>query len=131
MTFAELDRQAGLPPPDPAREEEFPLPAWHRSVYDKPLEDFTPFDIARACRQKIHLKHTVPIAIQLLDTDITTGDMYPGEMLAAVRLVPASFWPDNPLLKGKLLEIVRREANAIALADISDIAKELLIRLGG
>jgi hypothetical protein len=129
MTFAELDRQAGDPPLEPAKEEEYPLPAWYRSIYHKPLAEFSSSDISRACRQKIHLQQIVPMAIQLLDQDVAAGDIYPGEMLAALGLVPASFWPDNQQLKNELLEIVRREANAITLADMSDIAKELLIRL--
>ncbi|MBP9901803.1 MAG: hypothetical protein V9H26_05780 [Verrucomicrobiota bacterium] len=39
LTFAILDRQKGFAQLTPAKEEEYPLPAWYRAVCETPLDE--------------------------------------------------------------------------------------------
>ena len=55
-----------LPEPLP---QEWPLEQWFASVIDTVLIDFTHFDLARACRQRMFHEHVVPYALDVLRED--------------------------------------------------------------
>jgi hypothetical protein len=71
------------------------VPAWYRAVHNTPITELGIEDICRACRQKIHLEHTVPRALELLRTDPLAGDMYEGELLVSLKSVPPNYWATN------------------------------------
>jgi hypothetical protein len=91
-TFANLDREMGIRETPPPPEGEFPLPAWYRSVKTVPLDKLDLEDICKACRQKIHLDHVVPIAVRMLQSDRLAGEFYDGELLVSLGSVPVAYW---------------------------------------
>jgi hypothetical protein len=125
-TFAILDRQLGLAELPSSTGEEYPLPAWYRSVQNVPLDKLSIEDICKACRERIHLEHVVPIAIQKLTADPIAGEMYDGELLVSLSLaeIGDEFWKRNPA-QSKLVE------NAIyaALPDVDADSQNDIARL--
>jgi CDI immunity proteins len=92
VTFAALDKRKGVPALEPTDDQEFPLPAWYRSVYNIPIEQLGIEDLAKACRQNIHLEEVVPIIADRLKDDPYAGEMYEGELLVSLKSVPKDFW---------------------------------------
>jgi len=95
VTFAMLDKEKGWPELPPATEEEYPLPAWYRAVQNIALDELGIEDIAKACRQRIHFEHVVPLALRLLQADPLAGEMYDGELLVSLKSVPPDYWSKN------------------------------------
>lgn len=129
LTFAILDKRAGFPEPPKPEGEEFPLPAWYRSIYNTPLEQLSLEDICKACRQQIHLDHVIPIALDFLQTDALAGEMYDGELLVSLKSVPHSYWPKHPDEATELNSICEKVRNEPAvenylLQDIEEILKK-------
>ena len=105
VTFALLDGEhdaAGVK----SSGEDFPLPTWYRKVRDVPLDELGLEDVARACRQQIHLNHTVPLALKFLETDPLSGEMYDGELLVSLNSVPVDFWHKELKQAAKLKAII-------------------------
>jgi hypothetical protein len=112
VTFAILDREEGLPDLPPQTNEEYPLPAWYRSVYNVPLDELRLEDICKACRQRIHVEHTVPRALTLLKADPLAGEMYDGELLVSLKPIPPVYWStheDDRLTLKPLIEAVLKD----------------------
>jgi hypothetical protein len=131
LTFASLDRQMGLPSLPAPTAEEYPLPAWYRAVYNKPLDELAVEDICKACRQKIHLEHIVPRALSLLKTDPFAGEMFDGELLASLKPVPPEYWAKNPaerLALVSLAESVLRHESVTE--EVRGDVEELLRKVG-
>jgi hypothetical protein len=125
ITFAELDRLNGIPLLSAAKEEEFPLPAWYRSIYQIPLCELGVEDICKACRQNIHLEYVVPIALTQLQADVLDGELYDGELLVSLRFVPPTFWSQYVDQRVVLSNILRHSFDRLPDAIVSD-AKALL-----
>ena len=75
LTFAILDTKKGIPYSDYTTEEEYPLPAWYRSIRNIPLDDLGVEDISKACRQGVHLEQVVPLAFKLIKANPVEGEM--------------------------------------------------------
>lgn len=99
LTFSELDKRKGVPPLESAQGEEFPLPAWYRAVYTIPLGNLSSSDLARACRQKIHLETVIPVSISMLRENPLAGDFWEGELMVAVASIPSPAWDSFEELK--------------------------------
>jgi len=130
MTFSLLDREKGITELPPVTDEEYPLPAWYCSVRDVALEDLTLGDIAKACRQQIHLDYTVPIALIRLTTDPFGGEIYEGELLASMKSVPREYWAghldDGDVLMSCLRKVLKTEHTSEEVRqDAEDIMKKL------
>jgi len=129
VTFAILDQEKGVPAPPLASGEEYPLPAWYRTVRELPLDELGVEDICKACRQNIHLEHVVPLALQLLETEPLSGALYDGELLVSLKSIPPDYWSkheDERLLLKSLIESVR--GCGTITADVRQDAEELLIK---
>jgi hypothetical protein len=114
-SFASLDKEKGFPEPPPASGEDYPLPAWYRSIRDVPLDELGVEDISKALRQNIHLEHVVPLALKRLQLEPLAGEMYEGELLASFKSVPADYWPKHPTERQSLnlvISAVLQEAEA-------------------
>jgi hypothetical protein len=122
-TFASLDREKGIGDTPPPPEGEFPLPAWYRSVKTVPLDKLSVEDICKACRQKIHLEHVVPIALRLLQSDPLAGEFYEGELLVSLESVPVSYWRSQPDLARILKQIAEKVRSDNSTED--DLKKDL------
>jgi len=126
LSFAILDREKGVPELPPATGEEYPLPAWYRAIRETPLEELTVEDIAKACRQQIHVEHVVPIALRLLQSEPLAGEMYDGELLVSIKSVPTDFWSahktEAAALKSICDELSKREGlSADLLQDVAEL----------
>jgi hypothetical protein len=125
LTFAILDRELGLPELPPATGEEFPLPAWYRAVRDVRIEKLGVEDICRACRQRIHSGHVVPIALQILKVQPLAGEMYDGELLMSLAEVEQEYWRCNAAQAQLLRDIVMATRSQIDNDSQSDISRLL------
>jgi hypothetical protein len=110
LSFAKLDLVKGYRPLPPPTENEYPLPAWYREVYETPLDELTVFDVCRACQQRIHLEHIVPLAFRLLSIEPLAGERYDGELIASLIGFPREYWP----------------AHLADLAEVCRVCRELL-----
>ena len=130
ITFAILDKQKGFAKLPPATEEEFPLPAWYRSVSETPLDELTLEDVCKACRQQIHHEHLVPLALRILKTKPFAGEMYDGELLVALKSVPSDYWrthADEVMSLKAILEAVCCDENVED--DLRGDMRELLTKI--
>jgi hypothetical protein len=75
LSFRSLDESEGIYWTTPLPQE-WPLEKWLAAVYDLPLEAFTLEDLAKACRQHIHLSHIVPLCLDVLLRDPVAGELY-------------------------------------------------------
>jgi hypothetical protein len=107
LTFAELERRGGIPASSEPSDE-FPLPAWYRTVREVPLSRLSPTDIARACRQKLFVGHVVPIAVAMLQLNPLEGEAYEGELLVSLKVVPPTYWQQNPVERQAIRAVIAR-----------------------
>jgi hypothetical protein len=57
--------------------------------------------------QNIGLKYLIPIAIDLLTTDVLIEeDFYPGDLLESVLKIDKKFWTQNLNLKEQLVDLI-------------------------
>jgi len=130
MSFAILDRLQGIPEPPVPTEEEFPLPAWYRAVRGLPLGELGVANIARACRQKIHLEQVVPLALELLESEPLAGELYDGELMVSLKSVPLIYWSKHDVERRSLTSVVSALLTMESVeADIRQDAEELLGKL--
>ena len=88
------------------QEDKSSLELWYDNIRDIPLTKFNDADLCRACRQELYIDHTVPEAVSRLKKDpFTEGDNYEGELLAALRSIPSSYWERNCALADSVLGI--------------------------
>ena len=107
ITFEEIERRKGFSGPLPKTSgDEYPLPAWYRSVRSKPLYEFTIEDLCRSCRENIHLEHIVPLCLSKLAREPMAGELYDGELPVALRSVPTSYWASNSDQRTLLVKII-------------------------
>src|SRR5947209_19417686 len=93
ITFRQLElpRDADLV----AKSGNSPLEVWYRSVRDKSIHDFTHEDLSKALRQQLYPELVVPAAIHTLKSAPLAGELYDGEMLAAMKSIDKRYWPDH------------------------------------
>jgi len=129
LTFALLDKEKGIAGLPPATGEEYPLPAWYRSVREIPLEELGVEDICKACRQQIHPEYVVPIVLRLLQSEPLAGEMYDGELLVSLKSIPPNYWSKHPD-EAQVLKSVVEQALQIRTTtnDLRQDAEELLRR---
>src|SRR6266436_2786608 len=65
-----------------------------------PLREFTGENLRIMIGQQIGLPHLIPLALELLRKDsFTAGDLYGGDLLAAVLRADSHFWVASPALR--------------------------------
>ncbi|MFD8495450.1 contact-dependent growth inhibition system immunity protein [Amycolatopsis sp. NPDC059657] len=63
----------------------------------KPIETFTVEDLRILVAQGVGLAVVVPMALAELEQNpLAEGDMYPGDLLAAMARVPSAYWDQHP-----------------------------------
>lgn len=128
LTFAELDHESGIPDPSPATGDEFPIPAWYRSIRNTPVEELTIEDVCKALRQRIHLTAVVPEALAILKREPLAGEMYDGELLASLSVIDKEFWGENAPFAETLRAIIapiRAEMDSDLKSDIQKLLSKL------
>jgi hypothetical protein len=89
-----------------------------RELRRKPIGGLTVKDMRLLIRQNVGLAHLLPLAVEVLRSDpLAEGDMYEGDLLAAVLTRDAGVWIDYPELRREVRSIVSE------LADVSPALK--------
>ena len=91
-------------------------------LIDKNLNKFTPEDFRILIGQEMYLDIILPLSIRLLENDpLISGDYYRGDLLKAVLSINAKFWKDNPELKSRLDNILKKNKNELLkVSEIKD-----------
>lgn len=127
LTFALLDKRMGIAELPVTTGEEYPLPAWYRAVRDVPLNELGTEDICKACRQRIHIEHVVPLALRRLGADPLAGEMYDGELLISLRSIPAEHWSQHEAERLALMSALQQALQrAEKSSDVHQDAEEFL-----
>lgn len=83
-----------------------------------PIDELSPEDLRVLIGQGIGLEHLLPLALAVLEEDpLAEGDLYPGDLLAAVIGLHSEAWQANPTS----WEAARRvgvEAHAMLLSEV-------------
>jgi hypothetical protein len=128
VTLEKIEKGLRIPSPEPAREDEFPLPAWYRVVRNKPLSEFSIEDVCKSCRQNLYPEHIVPLALNLLEANVLAGELYDGELLVSLKSVPQNYWTENSDHRDFLLRIIKKTKDRSEESLQKDL-EELLIKL--
>lgn len=67
-----------------SEKELYPLQKWYNQLIDKTIQEITPGDVSRMLRQKLFPDLAMTRAIDFLREDPFAGELYEGEMLAAI-----------------------------------------------
>ncbi|MHA6194464.1 contact-dependent growth inhibition system immunity protein [Pseudomonas wadenswilerensis] len=105
MNFRELENIYGVA----YEPEKYPssLSDWYISVRDVPLESLGVGDVCRAVRQDVFISDLLGAVICLLEEDVLAGDLYDGELLAALSQLQDDFWRAHILELGKIVEMLK------------------------
>lgn len=71
-------------------QEDSSLTSWYKEIREVPIEELEIGDICRAIRQELFLPYVLPVAFRTAIDDVTAGELYDGELLAALAVLPAS-----------------------------------------
>lgn len=83
-----------------------------RELRRKPLGDLTVEDMRLLIRQDVGLAHLLPLAVEVLRGDpLAEGDMYEGDLLAAVLTRSPEIWSESPELGREVRLIVSELAD--------------------
>ncbi|MFJ1706269.1 contact-dependent growth inhibition system immunity protein [Kitasatospora sp. NPDC088346] len=94
------------------------LMATVRELRRRPIGDLTVEDMRLLIRQDVGLAHLLPRAVEVLRVDpLAEGDMYEGDLLAAVLTRSAEVWGECPGLRREVRVIVSE------LADVPPVLK--------
>ncbi len=78
-TFRSLESEAARTAPV----GKSPLEQWYESIRDVPIQSLSDADLARACRQQLHIQAIAPIVLSRLEENPLAGMLYDGELLRA------------------------------------------------
>ncbi|MFE3185982.1 contact-dependent growth inhibition system immunity protein [Streptomyces violascens] len=82
------------------------LMATVRELRRKPIGDLTVEDLRQLIRQGVGLAHLLPLAVEVLRADpLAEGDMYEGDLLAAVLTTSAEIRSESPEL-GRAVRLI-------------------------
>ncbi|MFB7669195.1 contact-dependent growth inhibition system immunity protein [Kitasatospora sp. NPDC056138] len=88
------------------------LMATVRELRRKPIGDLTVEDIRLLIRQDVGLAYLLPLAVEVLRADpLAEGEMYAGDLLAAVLTRNAEVWSEVPELRWEVRLIVSELAD--------------------
>ncbi|MEU8765060.1 contact-dependent growth inhibition system immunity protein [Streptomyces sp. NPDC048659] len=88
------------------------LMATARELRRKPISDLTVEDLRLLIKQDIGLAYLLPLAVEVLRADpLAEGDMYEGDLLAAVLARSPAVWKELPGLGRELRLIVSELAD--------------------
>jgi hypothetical protein len=128
VTFEQIEKGEGTTLPSEATRDEYPLETWYRSVRQRPIREFTVEDLCKACRQVMHIGHVVPIAVETLARNPQAGELYDGELVVALKSIPAAYWPEHRAVANTLQQIIEKHLPDFD-EEVRNDSRELLIRL--
>lgn len=87
------------------------LGQWYLGVRDRPLHEMGIGDICRAIRQDVFVEAVMPLAEGYLAEDIWAGDLYDGELVAALASLRQDNWVERLAEPDRLLMNLRKVAS--------------------
>jgi hypothetical protein len=99
------------------------LETWYKVVRDKPISEFGYNDLCKSCRQVVFPDFVIPIAIATLRKEPLAGELYDGELIAAMGHIGREYWVNHP---AQAVEIV-----GIAKSVIPEANDDLRSQLAG
>ncbi|MFE7595088.1 contact-dependent growth inhibition system immunity protein [Kitasatospora sp. NPDC057512] len=91
--------------------DETRLMATVRGLRHKPIGGLTVEDLRLLIRQDVSLAHLLPLAVEILRADpLAEGDLYEGDLLAAVLTRGEEVWRERPELRWEVGSIVSKPA---------------------
>ena len=102
------------------------LDHWYSEIRDTPLQELNDGDLARCCRQKLFLEHVVPVVILRLKANPMAGDIYDGELLAAMQKVGKKYWQAHSEQAQQLRDTIN-QANLLAC---DEETAQMILELG-
>jgi len=104
--------------------DELDPPVWGEPTFDshlvttchalrrKPLREFSVEDLRIMIDQRIGLSWMIPLALEALEAEpLAEGDLYPGDLLAAVLSVEADRWSGEPVWRTRTAAVLDRLPN--------------------
>lgn len=83
-------------------------------LHNKPLKHYTPEDIHFMLVQGSGLKYMVPLAIEILNSDVLIkAESYPSDLLSTVMFIPEKFWKENPNYYNQVYKLIQSNRNKI------------------
>ena len=73
-----------------SEEELYPLQKWYNQLLDKTIEEISPGDVAKMLRQRVGPDLAMTKAIEELRRNPFAGELYEGEILAAIAGMEAA-----------------------------------------
>lgn len=101
------------------------LEAWLESVLDVPVEGMAVGDLCRAVRQKICVDQLMPGILAVLTEDPLTGDLYDGELIAALATIKGNELQDHKETFIKIKHLI----NGLDPQDINDDLKNDILKI--
>ncbi|WP_434605122.1 contact-dependent growth inhibition system immunity protein [Pseudomonas sp. R1-7] len=119
MNFRELERKKNLdwlPEEDPSA-----LTEWYLSVRDIPLTKLGVGDICRSLRQNLFVCDVLPVAVEMLSSDVLAGERYDGELISAIAGLNVSFFKEN---SSAVRQIVEATHKVIEVTNDAELLKD-------
>ena len=95
----------------------------------KPLNQFTVGDLRIMIGQQISLPILIPLAVERLEIEpLAEGDLYPGDLLAAVLTIEETFWSTHADSFQRIRRVVSRVQEIVPSLDEIDrpIVRQML-----
>lgn len=101
------------------------LEAWFESVLDVPVEGMAVEDLCRAVRQKICVDQLMPRILAVLTEDPLAGDLYDGELIAALATIKGNELQDHKEMFIKIKHLI----NGLDPQDINNDLKNDILKI--
>ena len=109
MTFRDIEKIE----PNGIEDNDSPLQRWYNEIREKNISEFSISDLCKAVRQNVHIKYVMSEVVTQLEENILVGDMYDGELIAALKDIPEIEWGNIPAEKAKIIEILMHTQNIV------------------
>lgn len=131
LTINEIRKLEGL-------EEHFdssdgsPLSIWYSQILGKSIKELTDEDIAKLVRQNTHVNFVIKELKKRIVANPLCGELYEGELIAALTYVQVSFWHNNFSMVEEFQELLSsildmKEANKLSFNSNEDMEDYFII----
>jgi len=109
--------------------EETSLTQWYKRVQDKSFHEFEIEDVCCSIRQNLYPEYIMPFAAGFLRKNIVAGELYEGELLFSLSVIPSKLWVSFPRMRKKIRWIVEAGRSSISNPEILEDAAVLFDKL--
>lgn len=84
--------------------DEYPLQRWYNQLIDKSIDELSVSDVTKMVRQDIFVEQAVGRAVEYLEENPFSGDLYEGEVLYMLYKLDGSYYIEYADKLNKVLE---------------------------